>query len=66
MTPDAVLALLVTLGGTPARVLVLGCEPAVVDERMGLSSPVAAAVDPALAELRMLIASRGEVDRCAS
>jgi hydrogenase maturation protease len=66
MTPDAVLALLVTLGGTPARVLVLGCEPAVVDERMGLSPPVAAAVDPALAELRTLIASRGEVDRCAS
>jgi hydrogenase maturation protease len=66
MTPDAVLALLVTLGGTPGRVLVLGCEPAVVREEMGLSPPVAAAVDVALAELRTLIATRGEVDSCAS
>lgn len=66
MTPDAVLALLATLGGSPGRVLVLGCEPAVVDERMGLSPPVEAAVDVALAELRALIAARGEVDRCAS
>jgi hydrogenase maturation protease len=66
MSPDAVLALLVTLGGTPGRVLVLGCEPGVVREEMGLSPPVAAAVDVALAELRTLIASRGEVDSCAS
>lgn len=66
MTPDAVLALLVTLGGTPGRVLVLGCEPANVGEGMGLSPPVAAAVDGALAELRGLISSRGEVNQCAS
>lgn len=66
MTPDAVLALLVTLGGTPGRVLVLGCEPAVVREQMGLSAPVTAAVDVALAELRTLIAARGEVNPCAS
>jgi hydrogenase maturation protease len=66
MTPDAVLGLLVTLGGTPGRVLVLGCEPATVRAGMGLSPPVAAAVDGALAELRALIASRGEVDTCAS
>jgi hydrogenase maturation protease len=55
MTPDAVLATLVTLGGTPGRVLVLGCEPAAVYEEMGLSAPVAAAVDRALVELRTLI-----------
>jgi hydrogenase maturation protease len=66
MTPDAVLALLATLGGAPGRVLVLGCEPAVIREGMGLSPPVAAAVDVALAELRTLIAARGEVDPCAS
>jgi hydrogenase maturation protease len=66
MTPDAVLALLVTLGGTPGRVLVLGCEPAAVREEMGLSVPVAAAVEPALAELRSLIECRGEVRTCAS
>lgn len=66
MTPDAVLGLLVTLGGTPGRVLVLGCEPATVGAGMGLSPPVAAAVDGALAELHTLIASRGEVNPCAS
>jgi hydrogenase maturation protease len=66
MTPDAVLALLVTLGGAPGRVLVLGCEPAAVHEEMGLSPSVAAAVDVALAELRVLIDTGGEVSRCAS
>ncbi|WP_219413847.1 hydrogenase maturation protease [Pseudonocardia nigra] len=55
MAPAEVLALLEMLGGTPGRVLVLGCEPAVVEERMGLSEPVAAAVDVALGELRRLI-----------
>ncbi|MFE5326711.1 hydrogenase maturation protease [Embleya sp. NPDC056575] len=54
MGPDAVLALLGTLsagtGGTPPRrVLVVGCEPADLDERVGLSPPVAAAVDEAVA-----------------
>ncbi|KIZ16708.1 hydrogenase maturation protease [Streptomyces natalensis] len=53
MTPDSVLALLDTLSaGTgssrPQRVLVVGCEPADVEERMGLSEPVAAAVDEAV------------------
>ncbi|MCQ4079342.1 hydrogenase maturation protease [Streptomyces sp. RB6PN25] len=53
MTPDAVLALLETLrnsaGGTgPRRVLVVGCEPASVEEGIGLSEPVAAVVDEAV------------------
>ena len=56
MTPVEVLGLLDMLGGTPPdRVLVLGCEPAVVDEQMGLSEPVAGAVDVAVTELRRLI-----------
>jgi hydrogenase maturation protease len=50
MTPDAVLALVRTLGGTLGRVVVVGCEPADVDEGMGLSAPVAAAVDRAADE----------------
>jgi hydrogenase maturation protease len=69
MTPAEVLGLLAMLGGTPGRVLVLGCEPAVVREEMGLSAPVAAAVDVALVELRRLVGeeSGGEVSsRCAS
>ncbi|MBQ0826438.1 hydrogenase maturation protease [Streptomyces tagetis] len=49
MSPDAVLALLHTLctgtGATPPRrVLVVGCEPQTLDEGIGLSPPVAAAV----------------------
>ncbi|MDJ0385074.1 hydrogenase maturation protease [Streptomyces sp. G-G2] len=53
MSPDAVLALLGTLcegtGGTPPRrTLVVGCEPARVEEGIGLSAPVAAAVPEAV------------------
>ncbi|OEJ34897.1 hydrogenase maturation protease [Streptomyces subrutilus] len=49
MSPDAVLALLDTLcAGTgtvpPRRTFVVGCEPASVEEGIGLSPPVAAAV----------------------
>jgi hydrogenase maturation protease len=47
MSPHVVLAALASLGGHIDRVLVVGCQPADVDERMGLSEPVAAAVDEA-------------------
>ncbi|QES51736.1 protease [Streptomyces venezuelae] len=53
MSPDAVLALLDTLcagtGSTPPRrTLVVGCEPASVEEGVGLSPEVAAAVPEAV------------------
>ncbi|MBG0850551.1 hydrogenase maturation protease [Streptomyces spinoverrucosus] len=53
MSPDAVLALLDTLcAGTgsapPRRTLVVGCEPATVEEGIGLSPPVAAALPEAV------------------
>ncbi|MFD0408964.1 hydrogenase maturation protease [Kitasatospora sp. NPDC127116] len=53
MGPDAVLALLATLaagtgGEPPERVLVVGCEPASLEEGIGLSEPVAAAVEEAV------------------
>ncbi|THA84334.1 hydrogenase maturation protease [Streptomyces sp. A0592] len=53
MSPDTVLALLGALcagtGATPPRrTLVLGCEPACVEEGIGLSPPVAAAVPEAV------------------
>ncbi|WP_371477154.1 hydrogenase maturation protease [Kitasatospora sp. NBC_00315] len=53
MGPDAVLALLDTLsagtgGAPPGRVLVVGCEPQSLEEDIGLSAPVAAAVDEAV------------------
>ncbi|MFJ8471027.1 hydrogenase maturation protease [Kitasatospora sp. NPDC094011] len=53
MGPDAVLGLLATLaagtgGSVPRRVLVVGCEPASLEEGIGLSEPVAAAVEQAV------------------
>jgi hydrogenase maturation protease len=53
MSPDTVLALLDTLsagtgGSRPERVCVVGCEPACLEEGIGLSDPVAAAVDEAV------------------
>jgi hydrogenase maturation protease len=57
MHPAAVLALLHDLGGSVDRVLVVGCAPAVVDERMGLSEPVAAAVDGAVELVRDVVAA---------
>jgi len=47
MQPDAVLELLAMLGGKPGRMLLVGCEPAEITDRIGLSVPVAAALDGA-------------------
>ena len=70
MSPAVVLGLLAGLGGRVGRVLVVGCEPAVIDVGMGLSPPVAAAVDAAvglveevLAELRPPAAVPGREER---
>ncbi|MFL6127272.1 hydrogenase maturation protease [Actinophytocola sp.] len=48
MQPDVVLALVRLLGADPGRVLLVGCEPADLAEGMGLSPPVARAVDTAV------------------
>ncbi|MFJ3582045.1 hydrogenase maturation protease [Streptomyces sp. NPDC090127] len=60
MTPDAVLALLDTLcagtGATPPRrILLVGCEPACLDEGIGLSPQVAAAVPEAVRTVTELV-----------
>ncbi|WP_052372047.1 hydrogenase maturation protease [Amycolatopsis taiwanensis] len=47
MDPVTVLGLLRRLGGTVGRVRVVGCRPAVLEERLGLSDVVRAAVEPA-------------------
>jgi hydrogenase maturation protease len=71
MGPDAVLALLGTLaestGGTPPRrVLVVGCEPGSLEEGIGLTPAVAAAVDDAVAlVLRLLREHPDRPDRPA-
>jgi hydrogenase maturation protease len=48
MQPDVVFGMLNLLGAEAGRVLLVGCEPASIDERIGLSKPVTAAVDEAV------------------
>ncbi|MCR6489713.1 hydrogenase maturation protease [Amycolatopsis sp. OK19-0408] len=48
MQPDAVFRLLRLLGGDAGRVLLVGCEPACLDEGMGLSPEVKAAIPAAV------------------
>jgi hydrogenase maturation protease len=56
MDPRTVFALLKTLGGTPGRVLIVGCEPARTEEEMGLSAAVTAGVDEAIRLILDLLA----------
>jgi hydrogenase maturation protease len=48
MSPAVVLATLTRLGGRLTSIRVVGCQPARVEEGMGLSPSVAAAVEPAV------------------
>ncbi len=48
LDPVSVMGLLADLGGSVGRMLVVGCQPADLQEQMGLSAPVAAAVDEAI------------------
>ena len=59
MQPDVVLGMLDSLGARVGRVLIVGCEPASVDYGMGLSAPVAAAVDKAITCVVDLIGKHG-------
>ncbi len=49
MSPAVVLGLMRGLGARVERVLIVGCQPDVVDEGIGLSPSVAAAVDTGVA-----------------
>jgi hydrogenase maturation protease len=64
MDPASVLALLRSLGGRVDRLLVVGCEPADIEDGMGLSEPVAGAVEEAVRVVRDLIGR--EVSRLQS
>lgn len=59
LSPDTVLALLKTLGGEVAAIRVVGCEPDRVEEHMGLSGPVAGAVERAVRAVRELATAKG-------
>lgn len=55
MDPAAVFATLAVLGGTPPRTIVVGCEVETVEEGVGLSPPVAAAVSGAVAAINDVV-----------
>ena len=57
MQPDVVLGMLGVLGGQTHRILVVGCEPASTDYGIGLSEPVAAAVDTAVTMVTDLVSA---------
>jgi hydrogenase maturation protease len=56
MDPAAVFATLRALGGTPPQTIVIGCEVENIDEGMGLSAPVTAAVPLAVAAVNEVLA----------
>jgi hydrogenase maturation protease len=57
LDPVKVFAFVRTLGATPIRTLLVGCEPASIDEmQIGLSAPVQAAVGEAIKMLDTLVA----------
>ena len=56
MSPDVVLGTLANLGGSVGEIFVVGCQPESLDEGMGLTAPVAAAVDGAVRLCHQLVA----------
>lgn len=56
MNLAAVFANVRAMSVTLPRVLIVGCQPAVVDERLGLSPAVAGAIPRAVATVRALVA----------
>ena len=56
LTPDAIFALLASLGGRPGRCLVVACEPDDVSAGMGLSEPVQKALPHAVRAVQDILA----------
>ncbi|MEA2503355.1 MAG: hydrogenase maturation protease [Actinomycetota bacterium] len=51
LEPDAIFGMLKALGGNVGRALVVGCEPEDVEDGLGLTATVEAAVEPAVRRL---------------
>ncbi|MEJ7583326.1 MAG: hydrogenase maturation protease [Acidimicrobiales bacterium] len=62
MDPYAVLGMVNELGGEIGRVRIVGCEPSRIEEGMGLSPTVAAAVDGAIRMVEELIQEDARTD----
>jgi hydrogenase maturation protease len=60
LDPASVLAMVEKLGGRLGRVVVVGCEPATLEEGIGLSPPVERAVAQAVEVVHRLIAPTKE------
>jgi hydrogenase maturation protease len=56
MNPATVFSMLGNLGGTPPKTVIVGVEPLSDDEEIGLSPPVAAAVDQAVQMVKQVLA----------
>jgi hydrogenase maturation protease len=57
LTPDAIFAMLGSLGGRPGRSLLVACEPADIGAGMGLSGPVQEALPHAVRTVEEIIAT---------
>ncbi len=66
MDPQQVIAQVRALGRTDLRIVLVGCEPASVEEGIGLSPVVAAAVDGAVDAVLELVSDRGRLRPMAS
>jgi hydrogenase maturation protease len=60
MNPEVVLATLARLGGSVETILIVGCQPANLQEGMGLTPAVAAAVDEAVEMCCQLVSEIAE------
>ncbi|HSE71182.1 MAG TPA: hydrogenase maturation protease [Nocardioidaceae bacterium] len=64
LTPGGVMDLVPTLGGSVERILVVGCQPGSLEDGIGLTEEVRAAVEPAAAMVHEVV--RRELDRLGS
>jgi hydrogenase maturation protease len=62
MNPEAVFGLLKSLEGAPQQVFIVGCEPARIEEEIGLSKPVTQAVDEAGQLILGLVRSQSDAN----
>jgi hydrogenase maturation protease len=55
MSPNVVFDLMHSLGGLVDRIVIVGCQPSSVEEGIGLSAPVEAAIEPAVAAIERVL-----------